>query len=113
MKQEKLNIEFGERQFQLRRLNLRQIQEIEGALLRGVERAGGSGQLSAAIEIVRIGLSRDFKEVSDLPDEELEATKDQIITCSSGILEFGGFVPKGEAKAAQTAKNSGAKSMGG
>jgi hypothetical protein len=106
----KLTVKLGDKEFTIGGLlSLRQIQDIEAVIQAGIDRKDGYGELPQAIAVLRIGLSRDHKDFAAKPDEEISATKAQIVMGCKAILDFGGFVeaPMGEQAAAVGRKNSG------
>lgn len=107
---DKLTVAFGDTTVELNLLTLRQLQDIEAIFVNGLRPERGN--LGPAVDILKIALAKDFKEIADKLDE-LPATKKQLLTASENILEFGGFIEintKGEWTAAVSGRNSGAKS---
>lgn len=83
-------ISLGEREWSIRPLTLRQVQEIEPILMANALEA--KGNVAAAMAIVAIALRRDHAEAAaSLGD--VEATAPEIAAAMAAILRLGGFLP--------------------
>ncbi|VFU10254.1 conserved hypothetical protein [Methylocella tundrae] len=83
-------IRLGEREWPIRPLTLRQVQEIEPVLMANASEA--KGNVAAAMAIVAIALRRDHAEAAaSLGD--VEATSPEIAAAMAAILRLGGFLP--------------------
>jgi hypothetical protein len=82
-------IRLGAREWSLRPLTLRQVQEIEPILMAGALEA--SGNVAAAMAIVAIALRRDHAEAADQL-AEVEATAPEIGAAMAAVLRLGGFL---------------------
>ncbi len=111
MRPEPVKITLGEKEFIIRPLTLRQVQEIEPIILAGAPEA--KGNVTAAIAIVAIALRRDHAEAAAALGD-VEATAPEIGAAMATILRLGGFLPvedgPGEAPAAGTETPSGGAS---
>jgi hypothetical protein len=82
-------IRLGVREWQVRPLTLRQVQEIEPILLANATET--KGNVAAAIAIVAIALRRDHADaVASLG--EIEATAPEIGAAMATVLRLGGFI---------------------
>jgi len=82
-------IRLGVREWLVRPLTLRQVQEIEPILMSSA--AETKGNVAAAMAIVAIALGRDHAEAtSSLGD--IEATAPEIGAAMATVLRLGGFV---------------------
>jgi len=82
-------IVLGSREWVVRPLTLRQVQEIEPILMDSALAA--KGNVSAALAIVAIGLRRDDPDaVAGLLD--IEATASEIAVAMASVLRLGGFI---------------------
>jgi hypothetical protein len=86
-------IKLGERDWALRPLTLRQVQEIEPILLAGAPEAAGN--VTAAMAIVAIALRRDHAEAAAALGD-VEATATEIGAAMAAVLRLGGFLPSSE-----------------
>ncbi len=82
-------ISLGEKEWVIRPLTLRQVQEIEPILMEGDK--ASSGSIGAALAIVAIAIRRDDREAaSNLLD--IEATAAEIGVAMGTVLRLGGFI---------------------
>jgi len=82
-------IRLGSREWKVRPLTLRQVQEIEPILMTGASEP--KGNVAAAMAIVAIALRRDHSDSADqLAD--IEATAPEIAAAMAAILQLGGFL---------------------
>ncbi|PNG25512.1 hypothetical protein [Methylocella silvestris] len=86
-------IRLGAREWSIRPLNLRQVQEIEPILIAGASEA--KGNISAAMAIVAIALKRDNAEAASALGD-VEATAPEIAAAMATVLRLGGFLPAAE-----------------
>ena len=86
-------IKLGEREWAVRPLTLRQVQEIEPILLAGAPEA--TGNVTAAMAIVAIALRRDHAEAAAALGD-VEATATEIGVAMAAVLRLGGFLPSFE-----------------
>jgi len=82
-------IRLGAREWRVRPLTLRQVQEIEPILMTGVSEP--KGNVAAAMAIVAIALRRDHPESADQLSD-IEATAPEIAVAMAAILRLGGFL---------------------
>lgn len=82
-------IQLGEREWLVRPLTLRQVQEIEPILMAGDRDSKGS--VAAAVCIVEIALRRDHAEAADAL-ADIEATAPEIAAAMAAVLRLGGFI---------------------
>ena len=83
-------IRLGAREWTVRPLTLRQVQEIEPILIENA--SATKGNVTAALAIVAIALRRDHAEAAaSLGD--VEATAPEIGAAMAIILRLGGFLP--------------------
>ncbi len=83
-------IKLGEREWTVRPLTLRQVQEFEPILLAGAPEAAGN--VTAAMAIVAIALRRDHAEAAAALGD-VEATAPEIGAAMAAVLRLGGFLP--------------------
>ncbi len=83
-------IRLGEREWTVRPLTLRQVQEIEPILMESASVT--KGNVTAALTIVAIALRRDHAEAA-APLGDVEATAPEIGAAMATILRLGGFLP--------------------
>jgi hypothetical protein len=96
-------IRLGEREWPVRPLTLRQVQDIEPILMAG-ER-GAKGSVAAAIAIIEIALQRDHGEAANsLAD--IEATAPEIAAAMTAVLRLGGFIEAAPAGLAEGGNSS-------
>jgi hypothetical protein len=92
MRMQAETVALGSREWVVRPLTLRQVQEIEPILMDSALVARGN--VAAALAIVAIGLRRDYPEVVDsLLD--IEATASEIAIAMASVLRLGGFIESG------------------
>lgn len=84
------SIKLGAREWTVRPLTLRQVQEIEPILLS----PEAMGNVAAAMAIVAIALRRDHAEAAAALGD-VEATAPEIGAAMATILRLGGFLPSG------------------
>lgn len=82
-------IRLGEREWLVRPLTLRQIQDIEPML--ATSEPCPSGSITAAVAIIEIALRRDHPD-SAHSLAEVEATAPEIAAAMAAILRLGGFI---------------------
>lgn len=83
-------IRLGEREWTVRPLTLRQVQEIEPILIENA--SATKGNVTAALAIVAIALRRDHAEAA-VSLGDVEATAPEIGAAMAIILRLGGFLP--------------------
>lgn len=96
MRPEPVTIQLGDEEFKLRPLTLAQVRKIEQLVLSGKDKTSEQGMLAWSIEVILIGLSRDFP---DKKEDDIEATSVQIGEAVRQIMEIGGF--KGPAQSGE------------
>ena len=82
-------IRLGGREWPLRPLTLRQVQEIEPILMSSA--AETKGYVAAAMAIVAIALGRDHADAAALLGD-IEATAPEIGAAMATVLRLGGFI---------------------
>jgi hypothetical protein len=82
-------IRLGAREWTVRPLTLRQVQEIEPILLASA--AETKGNVAAALAIVAIALGRDHADAAALLGD-IEATAPEIGAAMATVLRLGGFI---------------------
>ncbi|ACK51961.1 conserved hypothetical protein [Methylocella silvestris BL2] len=90
-------IRLGAREWSIRPLTLRQVQEIEPILMAGASES--KSNVSAAMAIVSIALQRDNAEAASALDD-VEATAPEIAAAMAAVLRLGGFLPAVEGECA-------------
>jgi hypothetical protein len=85
MRMKPITIAFGDKEWSIRPLTLRQVEEIEPIVMQG----GGAMPLS--ISIVQIALRRDHPEDSE-NIREFESTTAQVAAAMRAVLRLGGFL---------------------
>ena len=99
MRPQPIMLRLGAREWRVRPLTLKQIQEIEPLLLAGDQSAGRA--ITTAIEIIAVALTRDHLEAAQSLGE-IEAGAQEVGAAMSAVLQLGGFVPsRREADAGQ------------
>ncbi len=83
-------VRLGEREWPIRPLTLRQVQEIEPILMANPSEA--KGNVAAAMAIVAIALRRDHAEAATALGD-VEATAAEVGAAMATILRLGGFLP--------------------
>lgn len=89
-------IRLGDKEFLLRPLTLRQVQEIEPVLTES--QTSAKGNIATSMAIVTIALLRDHADAAATLGD-IEATAGEIGAAMTVVLRLGGFIP-GEAEAA-------------
>jgi hypothetical protein len=82
-------IRLGAREWPVRPLTLRQVQEIEPILMSSAAETKGS--VAAALAIVAIALARDHADAAALLGD-IEATAPEIGAAMATVLRLGGFI---------------------
>lgn len=98
MRPQPIMLRLGAREWRVRPLTLKQIQEVEPLLLAADQSAGQS--IATAIRIIIVALNRDHREAAESLDE-IEATAQEIGAAMSIVLQLGGFVTAGQEAVAE------------
>jgi hypothetical protein len=90
-------IRLGAREWPVRPLTLRQVQEIEPILVSSA--AETKGNVAAALAIVQIALGRDHADAAAALGD-IEATAPEIGAAMATVLRLGGFIESAQGDAA-------------
>jgi hypothetical protein len=104
MRPEPQKIRLGDKEWTIRPLTLKQVQNIELIIYNNAK--SNAGNVKAAIEVISAGLFRDY------PDDcqtlyDVEATATEISIAMAAILRLGGFTEATPGEARATGTNSG------
>lgn len=101
---ETIKITLGDKSYDIRRLTLRQLRELQIGSVKAVRQPEDLAErvmfsYASDLAIIVTALSRDYPDITAEGLLDLETTKAEVGAAALEILKFSGLVPSGEEKA--------------